>query len=551
MVHLTNISKNYGIQTILADISFRINSGERIGLVGPNGSGKTTLLQIITGQIQPDSGHVRRTPAHLEVGHLAQGLQFEPEETVSHVLARLTAAHTEAWNTMQQYATLMATANPDELTILTTAYSQVEQSFEAAGGYLLEARLDEVLAGLGLLDVPRDLLVKHLSGGQKTRLSLAGLLILQPRLLLLDEPTNHLDVEALAWLESWLQVYDGAILIVSHDRAFLDAVTTRTLVLDLQTRTLRDFTGNYSAYLATITHETEQQWQAYKDQQAEITQLRQAVQRLRGQAKMKRGGKADNGDKFAKGHFNNRSTGTVGRAKNIERRIEKLQTEERIERPERQWHLRPDFSQSSDGARQVLRLENIAMSYGQSLLFSQVNLLLTHGQRVVLVGSNGTGKTTLLRIITRQLTPTAGQVKLGMGVKLGYLSQEQEVLKPTSTPYETLRATSATMDQTETRNLLHRFLFSGDQVFVPNSSLSFGERTRLMLALLVAQGCNFLLLDEPLNHLDIPSREQFEQALGSFPGTVLAVVHDRAFIERVSTEIWQISAGQIKSQPIV
>jgi len=547
MIRLTNISKNYGMHAILENISLSINHGERVGLVGPNGSGKTTLLQIITGHLQPDKGHVRYTPLHLKIEYLAQGLQFQPQEDFSQVLSRLTATHTQAWNTMQHYAVLMAeTTDPTELTKLTTAYSQAEQTFETAGGYLLESRLETVLAGLGLLDIPRDLPVTDLSGGQKTRLGLAGLLILQPRFLLLDEPTNHLDIEALSWLESWLQNYDGAILIASHNRAFLDAVTTRTLVIDSKTATLRDFTGNYSAYRATIAHEIEQQWQAYKNQQTEIAQLKQAIQHLRGLARFKRGGKADTGDKFAKEHFGNRSANTMSRVKTIERRIEVLQTEERIEKPERQWQLRVNFSKNTEGARQVLILDNVAMSYGQTNLFCQVNLHLTHGQRVVLIGPNGTGKTTLLRIIAKQLSPTVGQVRLGPGIKLGYLAQEQEILDLNSTPYETVRATSTEMDQTEARNFLHHFLFAGDQVFIQNGSLSFGERTRLMLALLVAQGCNFLLLDEPLNHLDIPSREQFEQALSNFPGTILAVTHDQTFIQRIATEIWTIDSGQIK-----
>ncbi len=551
MLQVSNISKEYGIHTVLSNISFNINPGERIGLVGPNGSGKTTLLHIIIGHIQPDRGHISFNPPQLEVGYLAQALQFEPYETVSQVLARITAQHTQAWSDMQHYANLMSTAATEtDLDTLTAAYSDAEARFESAGGYMLEPRLEKVLAGLNLVDVPRDLPVTHLSGGQKTRLGLAGLLILQPQVLLLDEPTNHLDLEALSWLELWLQDYEGAILIVSHDRAFLDAVTTRTLVLDPLSHTMRDFSGNYSAYTATVARQIEQQWQAYQDQQVEIAQLKQAAQHLRGQAKFKRGGKADTPDKFAKAYFANRSKATIGRAKNIERRIEQLQSEDRIDKPGQQWHLRVDFAQDDGGARQVLSLDGVAMAYGKNQLFSDVDLLLTHGQRVVLGGANGTGKTTLLRIITGQLSPTAGDVRLGMGVKLGYLSQEQEILDLNSSPYKTIRQAAAGMSQSDARSFLHFFLFSGDEVFVKNSALSFGERTRLMLALLVAQGCNFLLLDEPLNHLDISSRERFEQALSNFPGTILAVVHDRVFMQRIATEIWEISTGQIKSVPV-
>ncbi|MFN8459778.1 MAG: ABC-F family ATP-binding cassette domain-containing protein, partial [Anaerolineae bacterium] len=522
--------------------------GERAGLVGPNGSGKTTLLRIIVGLEEPDSGRVRFDPLGLSPGYLTQALVFAEEETVVEALARLTAEHSGAWADMQGLAASMASpASETHLASLTEAYTEAEHRFMAAGGYELDARLEAVLAGLNLADIPRDLPVAKLSGGQKTRLGLAGLLIQQPRLLLLDEPTNHLDLDALLWLEGWLERYDGAILIVSHDRAFLDATTTRTLVIDPVTHTLRDFSGNYSAYTVTLTHEIERQWQAYSDQQTEIAQLTNAARHLRGQAKFKRGGKADrDNDKFAKHFFAGRSVSTVGRAKQLEQRVERLLTEERIDKPGRQWQLKLNFGDQSGGARQVLNLEGVGMSFGERMLFREVNLTLHHGQRVALIGPNGEGKTTLLRLIAGELTPTTGQVRLGVGVKLGYFAQEQELLEVDSTPYDTIRAVAVNMSQTEVRSFLHFFLFSGDEVFARIGQLSYGERARLMLALLVAQGCNFLLLDEPVNHLDIPSRERFEEALNQFPGTLLTVVHDRAFIGRVTTEVWEMRAGRVR-----
>ena len=546
MLHVSNISKSYGLDTILSDVSFMINAGERVALVGPNGCGKTTLLRIITGSEVADSGNARFNPPELAAGYLAQALTFETGDTVEQALARLTADHSRAWKDMQCLAGQMESASPEALTELTQAYADAELRFEAAGGYALEPRMEAVLDGLDLADIPRDLPVDNLSGGQKTRLGLAGLLINQPRLLLLDEPTNHLDIDALAWLENWLRHYNGAVLIVSHDRAFLDAVTTRTLVIDPATRTLRDFPGNYSAYTETMAREIEQQWQAYRDQQDELTRLKVAAQHLRSQAKFRPGGKADTPDKFAKGFFANRSAATIGRAKQIEQRIEQLQTEDRIDKPGRHWQLKVDFSGDSSGARQVLVLENVGMAFDDKQLFSDVTLTLTHGQRVALIGPNGQGKTTLLRIISGQLMPTTGRVHLGAGVNMGYLTQEQEILDPNSTPYDTIRAAAENMSQTDIRSFLHHFLFAGDEVFVNVKALSFGERARLMLALLVAQGCNFLLLDEPINHLDIASRELFEEALDQFPGTVLAVVHDRAFIRRMATEIWELRDGQIQ-----
>jgi len=550
MLHVSRISKIYGNNTVLSDISFVLNRGERAALVGPNGCGKTTLLRLIISLEQADSGHVRFDPPGLAIGYLAQALEFVEGETVREALKRATAAHSRAWADMQHFAQRMAgMTDSSTLSELSAAYVEAEMRFEAAGGYALDARLEAVLTGLGLADVPHQLPVEHLSGGQKTRLALAGLLTRQPYLLLLDEPTNHLDIDALTWLETWLTNYDGAVLIVSHDRTFLDVTTTRTLVIDLERRGLRDYAGNYSAYLEARGLEIERQWQAYGDQQDEIARLQNAARHLRGQTIMKRGGKADSGDKFAKGHFGNRSARSAGRAKQIERRMERLLTEERIDKPTRRWPLRLGLADDNSGARQVLSLENVGMVFAGRPLFSEVTLTLTHGQRVALIGPNGTGKTTLLRIVAGELEPTAGQVRLGAGVKPGYVAQEQEILDLNQTPYGLIRATVENMDQTEVRSFLHFFLFTGDDVFVKISDLSFGERARLMLALLAARGCNFLLLDEPLNHLDIPGREHFEQALLQFPGTVLTVVHDRAFIRRIATGIWELRGGSIKQLP--
>jgi len=547
MLHVSNVTKSYGAETVLDTVSFIINRGERAGLVGPNGCGKTTLLRIITGLEQADRGQVRFDPPGLSVGYLAQALEFGPGETVADALQRATGEHSRAWTEMQQYARLMADPAADQqLFALADAYAEAELRFEAAGGYQVEARLEAVLDGLELSHVPRHLPVEQLSGGQKTRLALAGLLTRQPDLLLLDEPTNHMDVAALAWLEGWLHTYEGAVLIVSHDRTFLDETTTRTLVIDPDSHTLRDYPGNYRAYTEALAGEIERQWQAYQDQQAEIERLQNAARHLRGQARFKRGGKADTNDKFAKAFFANRSAATVGRAKQIERRLEKLTGDDRVDKPTRHWPLRVGFGDDDSGARQVLSLENVAMAFEDKPLFSRVNLTLTHGQRVILSGPNGSGKTTLLRIIAGELTPTSGQVRLGAGIELGYLAQEQENLEPDLTPYDAIRAAAVEMDQTEVRRFLHHYLFAGDDVFVKIGDLSFGERTRLMLALLVAQGCNFLLLDEPINHLDIPGRERFEEALDQFPGTVLAVVHDRAFIRRVATGIWELRQGRIR-----
>jgi len=539
MLHVSNLSKSYGAEAVLSGVSFIVNEGERVALVGPNGCGKTTLLRLVVGLESPDEGKVHFDPPSLSAGYLAQSLVFEPGVAVGQALARASAEHSCSQAEMERLTQCMAEAVVgDDMVALTEAYADAEARFQAAGGYGLEARQEEVLAGLALADVPRDLPVERLSGGQKTRLGLAHLLLHRPRLLLLDEPTNHLDMDALDWLEGWLRAYDGAALVVSHDRDFLDATTSRTLALDPMTHTLTDYPGPYSAYAEWRERQIEQQWRAYADQQEYIAQVEEKVRRLSEYARSIERGTID----FATRKI---ALGIARRATMRKKRLDRELERNTVEKPPTRWALKLDLARDDGGAREVLRLEDLGMAFPGRPLFRGLNLILRHGERVALIGPNGAGKTTLLRIVTGELEPTAGRAVLGAGVKLGYLAQGQEILDPESTPYQAIRA-EATMDETAARRFLHQFLFSGDDVFVRVGSLSFGERARLMLALLVARGCNFLLLDEPVNHLDIESRERFEEALLEFPGTVLAVIHDRAFIRRVATSVWELREGRVK-----
>ncbi|MGQ9553057.1 MAG: ribosomal protection-like ABC-F family protein [Anaerolineae bacterium] len=539
MLHVSNLSKSYNAEPVLNGVSFVVNDGERVGLVGPNGCGKTTLLRLVMGLEQPDGGKVRLNPPGLSVGYLAQALIFAEGETVRQTLAGAAAEQAKAQAEMEHLTQAMAEIDhAARLAELTAAYADAEARFQATGGYELEVRQEELLAGLGLADVPRDLPVALLSGGQKTRLGLARLLLQRPRLLLLDEPTNHLDIDALAWLEGWLCAYDGAAVIVSHDRTFLDATTTRTLVIDPKKHTLSDYPGNYSAYAQARARQIEQQWQAYKDQQEYIAQVEEKIRHLSDYAKAIEQGTIN----FATRKI---ALGIARQATMRKKRLERELERNQIEKPSQQWRLKLAFSADDRGARQVLRLENLSMAFPSRTLFEDVSLTLRHGERAALIGPNGAGKTTLLRIIIGELSPTGGQARLGPGVKVGYLAQGQETLDASSTPYEAIRAVAA-MDETGARTFLHQFLFSGDDVFIKVGSLSLGERARLMLALLVAQGCNLLLLDEPINHLDIESRERFEEALLQFPGTILAVVHDRTFIHRVATSVWELREGRVR-----
>jgi ATPase subunit of ABC transporter with duplicated ATPase domains len=351
----------------------------------------------------------------------------------------------------------------------------------------------------------------------------------------------------LDWLEGWLNGYTGAALIVSHDRAFLDRTVNSILELDPKTSSTRLYDGNYTEYVDQKIAEGERERLAYADQQEEMARLSNAARQLRGVAKFKRGGKGDTGDKFAKGFFGNRSAGTVARAKNLERRLEHLMTDELLEKPRASWQMKLDFGEAPASGQDVVALEALSIGYGTVPLAAGLNASIRHGARVALVGPNGAGKTTLVRTIAGYLPPLAGRVRLGARVRPGYMAQEQETLDLDFDVLTTIQM-AASLPQTEARAFLHLFLFAGDDVFKPVGDLSYGERARLALARLVVQGCNLLLLDEPINHLDIPSRASFEQALRGFDGTVLAVVHDRYFVAGFATEIWTLDQGHLRAE---
>jgi len=540
MLQVNHISKAYGDDVILEDVSFVLNPGERMGLVGPNGCGKTTLLRIIVGQEQPDRGTVHTSPADVSVGYLAQALEFEPGATVGDVMRQAVEGLHEAERQVETLAQRMSVAaGDDELARLMDEYADALARFEAAGGYGVSHQVDAVLAGLGLDAVDQATPVAILSGGQKTRLGLARLLQTRPQLLLLDEPTNHLDIEALEWLEEFLAGYDGGVLIVSHDRTLLDRTVRTILELDPLTHTVAAYPGNYSEYWQAKERELEKQWAAYKDQQDRFARLEQEIRGLSGHAqRIERG--------TLHYHYRKIAKGLARRSVVQQRRLERmLESEERVEKPTRTWEMKLAFEGTPPSGKDVLLLEDLALGYDGQPLFSGVDLTLRQGERVALVGPNGSGKTTLLRSIVGQVVPLAGRIRLGAGVVVGYYSQEQEGLDGASTPFEEIRRV-APLGETEVRRFLHYFLFGGDDVFVPVEGLSFGERARLALAKLVAAGCNLLLLDEPINHLDIPSRERFEQGLAAFEGTVLAVVHDRYFIERFATGLWSVERGTVR-----
>ena len=539
MLQVRDITKWFGDVKVLDRINFNLNRGDRVGLIGPNGCGKTTLLKIITGELAPDRGSVQRSPATIRLGYLPQALDFPPGATVGDVLRSALGEREAAETRLDHLAEAVAAAQDDELTAALAEYDRALAEFQALGGARREADADAVLAGLGMPDVDQSRPVTALSGGQKTRLGLARLLLAQPDLLLLDEPTNHLDIVALDWLEGFLADYEGAVLIVSHDRTFLDRTVSRTLALDDATHTLREYAGGYSDYALAIDRGLEKQWATYREQQERFRRLEASIRKLSNQAK---------GIEGETIHFYwRRIAKDLARHAVVQRaRLERMMaSEETVEKPGQTWKMKLEFADTPRSGQDVLRISDLCVGYGDRTLLEDVNLHLSYGERAVLVGPNGAGKTTLLRCITGQLKPWAGEVRLGRGVRVGYMAQEQETLDRAATPLALIRA-AAPLDETEARSYLHYFLFAGDEVFVPVGQLSWGERSRLALALLAVQGCNFLLLDEPINHLDIPSRESFERAMARFEGTVLAVVHDRYFIERLATTIWALEDRDVR-----
>ena len=508
------ISKSFGEKVILEDASFHIEEREKAALIGNNGAGKTTLLRIIMEETHADAGQVVLAKDK-RIGYLAQYQDVQGHLSVYEELLSTKQYIIDMEERLRAMEVQMKNASGEELDRLMNSYTRLTHEFELENGYAYKSELMGVLNGLGFTEEDFTKQVATLSGGQKTRVALGKLLISKPDILLLDEPTNHLDMESIAWLETYLLNYPGAVFIVSHDRYFLDKVVTK--VIEIDAGQVRMYAGNYSAYAEKKAQLRDAQYKAYLNQQREIKHQEAVIVKLKS--------------------FNREKS--IKRAESREKMLNKIQ---RIDKPiEVQSQMRLSLEPRVVSGNDVLTVEDLDKSFPQQKLFSNISFQIKRGERVALIGNNGTGKTTMLKILNGLLDADAGSFSLGAKVQIGYYDQEHHVLHAEKTIFEEISDTYPTLTETQIRNMLAAFLFTGDDVFKVISSLSGGERGRVSLAKLMLSEANFLILDEPTNHLDIASKEILEEALNSYTGTVLYVSHDRYFINQTATRILDLT----------
>ena len=513
-----NISKSFGIDEIIKNASFNIEEREKAAIVGINGAGKTTLLRIIMGEYQADSGEVIIAKDRT-IGYLAQHQKLSGDNTIYDELLSVKKDIIELEQKIRRLELDMHSKEGVELEAVMEAYSKSTHQFELQNGYAYKSEVVGVLKGLGFDESDFEKKMNTLSGGQKTRVALGRLLLSKPDIIMLDEPTNHLDMNSIAWLENYLVNYDGSVIIVAHDRYFLDKVVTK--VIEVERGIVSVFSGNYSDYAAKKKQLMDAKLKEYYNQQRDIKHQEEVIAKLKS--------------------FNREKS--IKRAESREKLLDKIEVIDKPITEQETMHFK--LEPAKESGNDVLSVEGLSKAFGGNRLFDNVSFEIKKGEKVALIGNNGTGKTTILKIINHIIDADAGKVKLGANVEIGYYDQEHNVLHMEKTAFDEIGDSYPDMTNTQIRNMLACFLFTGDDVFKKISDLSGGERGRVSLAKLMLSNANFLILDEPTNHLDIMSKEILESALNRYTGTVLYVSHDRYFINKTAGRIIELSANTV------
>lgn len=509
-----DIQKSYGVDVILEKISLQLEEKEKAAIVGVNGAGKTTLFRIIAGKIAMDSGDIF-LKKDTSIGYLEQNVQIDSKKTIYDEMLSVFDTIISLESELREMESKMASLSGDVLSAFMEQYAKLQHQFEELNGYGYQGRIRGVLKGLGFPDEDYCLSMEKLSGGQKTRIYLGKLLLSKPDLLLLDEPTNHLDIDSIQWLEDFLRSYSGAVLLISHDRYFMDRTVAK--IIEIENKKSKTYDGNYTKYIEQKEVFRQIQLKQFTDQQKELKHQEEVIKTLRS--------------------FNREKS--IKRAESREKALNKI---ERIEKPDNlPDKMRLTLSPKVTSGNDVLYAENLSKSFDQNTLFQNVAFDIKRGEKIAIIGPNGVGKSTLFKIILKQLNPDTGYIKMGVNVHLGYYDQELQTLDETKTIFQEISDAYPTMTNGQIRNVLAAFVFTGDDIFKPISALSGGEKGRLSLAKIMLSEANLLMLDEPTNHLDMYSKEILENAINHYEGTVIYISHDRYFINRTAEKILELT----------